>query len=119
MPQQTIPGDIFVFQIEAGYALIQVLAIDGGGDDRIWHIAAFRDYFPDVEYAEAAAAEAETLPRDIPHVAMTERAFASTQAARLANKPLREVDRQLVEAWRSSDERTVSDRSIRLLLGVR
>ncbi len=119
MSREFTAGDVLVFQVEAGFALLQILGIDGEGDDRIWHIAAFRDYFPDVEYAEAAAADIGSIARDIPHIALTDRAFASTQVARLANKPLRDADKELVEAWRSSGERTVSDRSIRLLLGLR
>lgn len=119
MSREFTAGDVLVFQVEAGYALLQVLGVDGEGDGRIWHIAAFRDYFPDVEFAEAAAANIGSMARDIPHIALTERAFASTQVARLANVPLTDADIGSVSSWRSSADPEVSDRSIRLLLGIR
>jgi hypothetical protein len=53
-----------------------------------------------------------------PHMALTNRAFERTPAARLGNRPV--MDDELIEyrKWLESD-RTVSDRSALLMLGIR
>jgi hypothetical protein len=113
------PGDFLIFQLESAFALLRLLAIDGGGDDKVWHVAAYSDFFPDVESAERAAAVPSLLDVSDRHLALTDRAFASTQTARIANTPLTETELEPLEDWRNRNERSVSDRSIRLLLGLR
>lgn len=120
MPQNFEPGDYLVFQLESGFALLRVLEIeDADGDgDTIWHLAAFRDLFLDVDSAERAIQE-EALTIEIPHVAITNRAFESTQVARLANRQLDPNELAAVKDRRSDPRRQIHDRSIKLLLGLR
>jgi len=112
------PGDDLIFQLESGFGLLRVLAIDGDGADTVWHLLAYDDFFPDVESAEKALAERSPLPVRKPHMALTNRAFERTPAARLGNRPV--TDDELIEyrEWLDS-ERTVSDRSALLMLGIR
>ena len=51
------PGDDLVFQIESGFGLIRVLAVEGEGRGAVWHILVYQDFYPDVESAEAALAD--------------------------------------------------------------
>lgn len=116
MPQEFTPGDFLVFQLEAGYGLLRVLGSDGEDGDKVWHLAAYRDLFIDIDSAEAAA-KSESLTIELPHVALTNRAFESTQVARLANLPLSEGED--LSNWRAHPSDQIEDRSIRLLLGLR
>ena len=111
-------GDDLIFQLESGFGLLRVLAVEGEGADTIWHLLAYDDFFPDVESAEKALAERSPLPVRKPHMALTNRAFERTPAARLGNRPV--TDDELIEyrEWLDS-ERTVSDRSALLMLGIR
>ena len=118
-------GDDLVFQLESGFGLLRVLAVEGEGADTVWHLLAYEDFYPDVEAAESALVAAEsTLAGPQPlavrkaHMALTNRAFERTPAARLGNRPVR--DDELVEYrnWLSGD-RDVSDRSALLMLGIR
>ena len=102
-----------MFQIESGFGLMRVLGIDDSGADPVWHITVYRDLFPEIEYAELAIASPESLTPEIEHIALTDRAFESTQVSRLGNAPL--TGR---EHWKT-DNIEISDRSIRLLLGLR
>ena len=113
-----IAGDDLIFQLESGFGLLRVLAVEGEGADTVWHLLAYDDFFPDVESAEAALAEKRQLPVRKPHMALTNRAFERTPAARLGNRPV--VDDELIEyrKWLDS-ERSVSDRSALLMLGIR
>jgi hypothetical protein len=106
-------GDFLVFQIESGFGLMRVLSIEEAGVETIWHIAVYRDLFPEIEYAELAIASPESLTAEIEHIALTDRAFESTQVSRLGNAPLTGG-----EHW-TTDNIEISDRSIRLLLGLR
>jgi hypothetical protein len=117
MPQDFAPGDFLVFQLEAGFGLLRVLGSEGEYKDKVWHIAAYRDLFCDVESAEVAAAGPLTV--EVPHVAVTNRAFESTQVAKLANAPLDPSQSSALDTWRSDPSHRVEDRSIRLLLGLR
>lgn len=119
MSQNFQPGDFLVFQLEAGYALLRLLEIDANGEKNIWHVAAFNEFFPDVESAEAAIDEPGKLTISNPHIALTGRAFASTQVARLQNIPLTEPDLDEYRQWLNDPERVVADRSVRLMLGLR
>jgi hypothetical protein len=109
------PGDFLVFQLEAGYALLRLLAVDDGS---VWHVAAYEDFFLDVDSAEAAI-ERGPLRVSAPHVALTARAFESTQTARIANAPLTSEELSRLDEWRRAPAAEVSDRSIRLMLGLR
>lgn len=84
----------------------------------MWHLLAYDDFFPDVESAEQALAGDAPLPVRKAHMALTNRAFERTPAARLGNRPV--MDDELIEyrKWLDS-ERLVSDRSALLMLGIR
>jgi hypothetical protein len=113
------PGDFLVFQLEAGYAMVRLLAVEEAGDEITWHVSAYADLFPDIDSAEQASASPQGLTLSLRHVALTNRAFESTQVARISNFPLTPPEFEPFRAWTSSPERNVSDRSIRLLLGLR
>ena len=111
-------GDDLIFQLESGFGLLRVLAVDGEGAATVWHLLAYNDFFPNVESAEAALAGPQPLPVRKAHMALTNRAFERTPAARLGTRPV--TDDELVEYrnWLGSD-RAVSDRSALLMLGIR
>ena len=111
------PGDDLIFQLESGFGLLRVLAVEGEGSETVWHLLAYDDFFPDVEAAEAALA-ATPLPVRKPHMALTNRAFERTPVARLGNRPVTEDELVGFNDWLNS-ERTVSDRSALLMLGIR
>src|SRR5213592_3349153 len=118
MPQNFEPGDYLVFQLESGFALLRILEVEQPDGDSIWHVAAYRDLFLDTESAEQAI-EANSLTLEIPHTALTNRAFRSTPVARLANRSLEQDEAVALEKWHSCSEQKIHDRSIRLLLGLR
>ena len=109
-------GDVLIFQIESGFGLLRVLDIEDGD---IWHLTVYRDLFQDVEMADAVAAEPANLTAEYSHIALTGRAFESTQVSRLANQELTSDLVSLVQQWDNDPERTISDRSVRLHLGLR
>jgi hypothetical protein len=119
MPQEFSRGDFLIFQLESGYGLMRVLDIEDGDRATVWHVAAYRDLFMDVESAEEAINDIAKLTIEIPHVALTNRAFGSTQVARLANVPLISEEADALNEWKSDPGSQVHDRSIRLLLGLR
>ena len=112
-------GDFLFFQLEAGFALIRLLGVDEIGDENVWHLAAFDDLFPDVESIEHVIANPAKLSVSIPHVALTSRAFESTQVSDIGNSPVTEDELARLRAWHNDPERKISDRSIRLLTGLR
>ena len=118
MSQNFQAGDFLVFQVESGYGLLRVLAVDKYADEMIYHLAAYNELFLDVEFADAALENPNGLTVDIPHVALTNRAFLSTQTARMKNVPLTDAELQGLNDWRSG-EQEISDRSIRLMMGLR
>ena len=113
------PGDFLIFQLESGYALLRVLAVEDGDGDPTWHVAAYKDFFLDPETADAGIADASNLSVDRPHIALTNHAFESTQVAKLDNVPLSEKELEAYNDWNTSVQKEVHDRSIRLLLGLR
>lgn len=119
MSQNFQPGDFLVFQLESGYALLRVLDVDEIDGDKVWHVAACGDFFLDVEQAEAATVAPERLTVSNPHIALTTRAFESTQVAIIASVPLIDQELKQLNEWRNDPERKVSDRSVRLMLGLR
>ena len=116
--QGFVPGDFLVFQVESGFGLMRVLDVDGS-DSPVWHVAVFRDLFQEIDYAELSIASPESLTVDLPHIALTDRAFESTQVSRLGNAPLSAQEMAAFEKWKDKPDREVSDRSIRLTLGLR
>jgi len=113
------PGDFLIFQLESGFALLRVLAVDENDGEPVWHLAAYKDFFLDPEIADAALENSSSLAIESPHVALTNHAFESTQVAKLRNVPLSENELESYTDWKSSDQKKVHDRSIRLLLGLR
>ena len=112
------PGDDLIFQLESGFGLLRVLAVEGEGGATVWHLLAYDDFFPDVESAEAALAGPTPLPMRRAHMALTNRAFERTPAARLGNRPVTDTELIAYRNWLDSD-RAVSDRSALLMLGIR
>lgn len=119
MSQSFAPGDDLLFQLESGFGLLRILAVDGTGAEAVWHLLAYEEFFPSVETAEAALADPQTLHVRKPHFALTNRAFERTPAARLGNRPLIEDELAAYREWLTSEERIVSDRSALLMLGIR
>jgi len=115
MSQSFAPGDFLVFQLEAGFALLRVLAVD----ENVWHVAAYSDFFADVESAEEATNSHSNLTVSSPHISLTQRAFESTQVAKIANHELGDGELAALAQWRDDPNREISDRSVRLLLGLR
>jgi len=112
------PGDDLIFQLESGFGLLRVLAVEGEGSETVWHLLAYDDFFPDVESAEIALTRETSLPVRKPHMALTNRAFERTPVARLGNRPVTNDELVAYNNWLNSD-RSVSDRSALLMLGVR
>src|SRR5437868_11047977 len=112
------PGDDLVFQVESGFGLMRVLAVEGEGREAVWHVLVYQDFYPDVETAEAALAGGRRLEAREPHLALTEHAFEKTPAARLGNRPVGDDELAALPRWRQSGGE-VQDRSVLLLLGMR
>lgn len=117
--QNFAPGDYLVFQLESGYGLLRVLAVEETERGTIWHLLAYEELFPDVDAAEAALAAPDSLHPRIAHMALTGRAFERTPAALLGNRPVMEDELKGYRAWQASSGREVSDRSALLMLGIR
>jgi len=116
MDQQFAAGDDLIFQLESGYGLLRVLAIEP--ERQVWHLMAYEELFPDIEAAERALAEPDTLHVRKSHMALTNRAFERTPAARLGNR--RVTDGELIAYQNWVEQRgEVSDRSALLMLGMR
>ena len=112
------PGDDLIFQLESGFGLLRVLAVAHEGPGRIWHLMAYEELFPDVEAAEQALTQPENLHVRIAHMALTDRAFERTPAARLGNRPIMSEELAAYRRW-VNDNGDVSDRSALLMLGLR
>jgi hypothetical protein len=133
MTQTFAPGDDLIFQLESGFGLLRVIAIDPAIDPAIdsaidprgrrdsatiWHLLAYEELFPDVESAERALTQAPALHVRNRHMALTDRAFERTPAARLGNRPVTDEERAAYLQWHESGGE-VSDRSALLMLGIR
>jgi len=112
------PGDDLIFQLESGFGLLRVIAIDHDEGKPIWHLMAYEELFPDVESAEKALNNPSALHVRMPHMALTERAFERTPAARLGNRAVSADERAQHENWIRTGGK-VSDRSALLMLGLR
>jgi hypothetical protein len=95
-----------------------LLGIDGDGPDHIYHLCTYEELFPSVELA-AQAANSLKLTKSNEHIALTRRAFESTQTAKLSNEPVTETEQGCLDNWRAASDRQLSDRSIRLMMGYR
>lgn len=118
MHQPFAPGDDLIFQLESGFGLLRVIAIDEHEGKATWHLMAYEELFPDVESAERALAQPSSLHVRRQHMALTERAFERTPAARLGNRPVTDDERAQYEHW-IEQAGEVSDRSALLMLGLR
>lgn len=112
------PGDDLVFQIESGFGLLRVLAIERRDAGNVWHILVYEDFYPDVESAEAALEAGRPLGVRNPHLALTDHAFEKTPAARLGNRPVTDDELASYRQWRERGGEA-SDRSVLLMLGLR
>lgn len=118
MTQPFTPGDDLIFQLESGFGLLRVIAIDELDGKLIWHLMAYEELFPDVESAERALSNPASLHVRKRHMALTDRAFERTPAARLGNRPVSDYEREEYNNWIEGDG-PVSDRSALLMLGLR
>ena len=118
MAQAFIPGDDLIFQLESGFGLLRVIAVDGSEEHVVWHLMAYEELFPDIESAERALAKPESLHARRAHMALTDRAFERTPAARLGNRPVTDDERVAYQNWIDNDG-NISDRSALLMLGLR
>ena len=118
MTQSFLPGDDLIFQLESGFGLLRVIAIDEREGKPVWHLMAYEELFPDVESAESALADPVSLHVRRPHMALTDRAFERTPAARLGNRSVTNDELAEYNDWVATNG-TVSDRSALLMLGLR
>jgi hypothetical protein len=118
MTLQFAPGDDLIFQLESGYGLLRVIAVDERDAGAVWHLAAYEELFPDVETAEAALDDPARLTVRAAHLALTDRALGKTPAARLGNRPVRDEELTAYRDWQARGG-VPSERSALLLLGLR
>jgi hypothetical protein len=118
MNQPFAPGDDLIFQLESGFGLLRVIAVDEREGKTVWHLLAYEELFPDVESAERALTQPSSLHLRQPHMALTDRAFERTPAARLGNRPVNDDERAPYDKWIQQGGE-VSDRSALLMLGLR
>ena len=119
MSQDFQAGDFLIFQLESGYGLLRILAVEQIEQETVWHLAAYNEFFLDIETADDMLANPSSLTINRPHLALTNRAFESTQVARMNNAPLAENELNALREWQNNPNREVSDRSVRLMLGLR
>lgn len=113
-----LPGDFLIFQIESGFGLLRVIGFEERDGDDVWHLIVYRDLFQDVEMAEMITAEPGNLTPEFKHIALTGRAFESTQVSKLGHVDLSTDELDGYRSWEAG-ENEVSDRSVRLHLGFR
>lgn len=119
MSQKFQSGDFLIFQIEAAFGLLRLLEIEQIENDTIWHLAAYEDMFLDIDSADKALENPQNLKINLKHVAVTNRAFEATQTSRMTNEPLTETELKPLLDWKDDENREISDRTVRLLLGLR
>ena len=118
MAQTFAPGDDLIFQLESGFGLLRVLAIEERDTGTVWHLMAYEELFPDVESAELALAAPGSLHIRKGHMALTDRAFERTPAARLGNRDVTDAELSAYHQW-IAGRGEVADRSALLMLGLR
>ena len=111
-------GDDLIFQIESGFGLLRVLDVERRGDENVWHILVYEEFYPDVESAEAALDSGQELEVRRAHLALTDHALEKTPAARLGNRAVREDELRGYREWRERGGE-IYDRSVLLMLGLR
>ncbi len=119
MSQPFVAGDNLIFQLESGYGLLRVLAVDSRGADAVWHVLTYEELFPDIGSAEHALSAPEQLHVAYPHLALTDRAFERTPAAKLSHRFTAEPELAAYRQWQENAERQIFDRSLLQLLGMR
>jgi len=119
MSRQFQPGDDLLFQLESGYGLLRILAIDEIEGEIIWHLCAYENLFLESEAAEKSLKDGTSLKISIAHMALTNRAFERTPTAKLHHRELTSEEIARIEKWKSDPQREVSDRSALLMLGLR
>jgi len=118
MAQTFAPGDDLIFQLESGFGLLRVIATEERDTGTIWHLMAYEELFPDVESAEKALATPDLLHIRKAHMALTDRAFERTPAARLGNRAVTDAERSAYQQWIEGGGE-VADLSALLMLGLR
>ena len=118
MDLQFAPGDDLIFQLESGFGLLRVIAVDESETGPIWHLMAYEEFFPDPDAAELALINPDSLHIRKAHMALTDRAFERTPAARLGNRPVSAAEQRARQEWIEAGGK-VSDRSALLMLGIR
>jgi len=111
-------GDNLVFQIEGGFGLLRVLAVDKGVEGTIWHLLVYEEFYPDIEFAEAALASKLPLAVRVPHLAITNRALEKTPTAKLSNRPVDDTELAAYRVWKQAGGQP-SERSVQMMLGFR
>ena len=111
-------GDDLIFQLESGFGLLRVIAIEERESGRVWHLMAYDEFFADPASAETALNNPAALHVRRAHMALTDRAFERTPAARLGNRPVTAAERAAFQNWHDTNGH-VSDRSALLMLGIR
>ncbi|MGI8543711.1 MAG: hypothetical protein ACR2MD_09580 [Aridibacter sp.] len=119
MSQNFQSGDFLIFQIEAAFGLLRLLEIEKTENDTIWHLAAYEDMFLDIDTADKALENPQNLKINLKHAALTNRAFEATQTSRMKNESLNDEELKPLQDWKNDEKREVSDRTVRLLLGLR
>jgi hypothetical protein len=115
---QFAAGDDLIFQLESGFGLLRVIAIEERDAGPVWHLMAYEEFFLDPEKAEEALSDPDSLHVRRAHMALTDRAFERTPAARLGNRPVSDAEQAAYRQWLESSGE-VSDRSALLMLGIR
>jgi hypothetical protein len=118
MTAQFAAGDDLIFQLESGFGLLRVIAVEETDRGLVWHLMAYEEFFPDPDAAELALTKPESLHIRKAHMALTDRAFERTPAARLGNRPVTEIEQRARQEWMEAGGK-VSDRSALLMLGIR
>lgn len=118
MAQTFASGDDLIFQLESGFGLLRVIAIDERSTGTVWHLMAYEELFPDVESAERALATPDSLHIRLAHMALTDRALERTPTARLGNRAVTDAELSAYHEW-IEGAGEVADRSALLMLGLR
>jgi len=118
MAQTFAPGDDLIFQLESGFGLLRVIAIEERAAGTVWHLMAYEELFPDVESAELALTAPGSLHIRKGHMALTDRAFERTPAARLGNRAVTDAELSAYQQWIDGSHE-IADRSALLMLGLR
>src|SRR5438874_11442694 len=98
MAENFVSGDDLVFQLESGFGLLRVIAVEEREGQRIWHLLAYEEVFPDIESAERALRRPGLREIRKAHMAVAQGALERTPAARLGNRTGTDAERGAYEA---------------------